>query len=73
MNLGLSSYEVGNQSLKTWDNKLGHLHDNMIMRIMARDQIVDGLRILKNDSRCNFCEGCVLRTMHKRSFPITKV
>jgi hypothetical protein len=50
MNFGLSSYEVGNQSFKTWHNILGHLHDDMIMRIMAREQIVDGLRILKKDS-----------------------
>jgi hypothetical protein len=73
MNLELSSYEVGNQSLKTWCNKLRHLHDDMILIIMAREQIVDGLRILKKDSQCNFCEGCVLRTMHKRGFPINEV
>jgi hypothetical protein len=73
VNLGLSSYEVGNQSLKTWGNKLGHLHDDMILRIMAKEQIVDGLRILNKDSQCNFCEGCVLHTMHKWSFPIKEI
>ncbi len=73
MNLGLSSYKVGNQSLKTQGNKLRHLHDDMIMRIMAREQIVDGLRILNKDSQCNFCEGCVFRIMHKWSFPINEV
>jgi hypothetical protein len=73
MNLRLSSYEIGNQSFKTWCNKLGHLHDDMNLKIMAGEEIVDGSRILKKDSQCNFCEGCVFRKIHKRSFLVNEV
>lgn len=43
------------------------------MRIMAKKQIVDAPRILKKDSQFNFCEGCVLCKVHKKSFLVKEV
>ncbi len=51
-------------NLNLWHERMGHVHKEGIVQ-MARNNVVEGLRIAHGNEPVHVCEGCVMGKMHR--------